>query len=315
MAKPKRTKKPVIDASYEPPQACVYDWPLSFQQATTRPYQTVTPLIEDQIYTLDRFFSARVCDDLVRWFSSYIPQEDGGTAPRSTSGKNKKKPAGIATDAAAGGKPQLEFSTTEIPPRKDYAARVNDRAMAVDRVATRILWSILKPALLSQNEEEEKEEEEDDDEDSRKIRDIFQDCIGLNENLRVYRYRAGHYFGQHYDEAVHVSVEDLTTDPAKPRLTRGVTRWTMLVYLTGSDYGELAGGATRFYPEIGVPIGARSQGRFGQSSDGSNFLDVEVKKGTVLLHKHGEDCLLHEGALVTSGNKWILRSDLVFPTK
>ncbi|KAF5117087.1 hypothetical protein DV452_002443 [Geotrichum candidum] len=311
MVKPKKTKKPVIDASYEPPQACVYDWPLSFQQATTRPYQTVMPLIEDQIYTLDRFFSPKVCDDLVRWFSSYIPSEDGGTAPSSTSSKGKKKSAGTATDAAAG-KSQLEFSTTEMPPRKDYAARVNDRAMAVDRVATRILWSILKPALLPENGEEEEEEE---DEDGRQIRDIFQDCIGLNENLRVYRYRAGHYFGQHYDEAVHVSVEDLTTDPAKPRLSRGVTRWTMLVYLTGSDYGELSGGATRFYPEIGVPIGARSQGRLRQSSDGSKVLDVEVEKGTVLLHKHGEDCLLHEGALVTSGNKWILRSDLVFPTK
>lgn len=30
-----------------------------------------------------------------------------------------------------------------------------------------------------------------------------------------------------------------------------------------------------------------------------------------LLHRHGEQCLLHEGREVLSGEKWVLRSDLV----
>jgi hypothetical protein len=29
-----------------------------------------------------------------------------------------------------------------------------------------------------------------------------------------------------------------------------------------------------------------------------------------LLHRHGKDCLLHEGREVTAGEKWIIRSDL-----
>lgn len=41
---------------------------------------------------------------------------------------------------------------------------------------------------------------------------------------------------------------------------------------------------------------------------------VEPEKGLALLHKHGEDCMLHEGRLVSEDGgvgKWVLRSDLV----
>ena len=30
----------------------------------------------------------------------------------------------------------------------------------------------------------------------------------------------------------------------------------------------------------------------------------------LLLHKHGNDCMLHEGREVTAGEKWIIRTDL-----
>jgi hypothetical protein len=36
--------------------------------------------------------------------------------------------------------------------------------------------------------------------------------------------------------------------------------------------------------------------------------DLEV--GKALLHRHGRDCMLHEGREVTEGEKWIIRSDL-----
>ena len=29
-----------------------------------------------------------------------------------------------------------------------------------------------------------------------------------------------------------------------------------------------------------------------------------------LLHRHGNDCMLHEGSEVKEGEKWIIRSDL-----
>lgn len=37
---------------------------------------------------------------------------------------------------------------------------------------------------------------------------------------------------------------------------------------------------------------------------------AEVDVGMALLHKHGNDCLLHEGREVREGEKWVIRSDL-----
>ena len=39
---------------------------------------------------------------------------------------------------------------------------------------------------------------------------------------------------------------------------------------------------------------------------------VAPAPGLALLHKHGECCLDHEAAVVTSGVKYILRTDVVF---
>lgn len=30
-----------------------------------------------------------------------------------------------------------------------------------------------------------------------------------------------------------------------------------------------------------------------------------------LLHRHGDRCMVHEGRVVTGGEKWVVRSDLV----
>ncbi len=37
---------------------------------------------------------------------------------------------------------------------------------------------------------------------------------------------------------------------------------------------------------------------------------VHPEAGLALLHKHGRDCLLHEGRVVDDGEKWVIRSDL-----
>ncbi len=37
---------------------------------------------------------------------------------------------------------------------------------------------------------------------------------------------------------------------------------------------------------------------------------VGLEVGMALLHKHGQDCLLHEGREVMAGEKWVIRSDL-----
>ncbi len=39
---------------------------------------------------------------------------------------------------------------------------------------------------------------------------------------------------------------------------------------------------------------------------------VTPETGLALLHRHGDDCLLHEGRPVIAGTKYILRSDVIF---
>ncbi|BGP53035.1 hypothetical protein JCM8202_004119 [Rhodotorula sphaerocarpa] len=109
--------------------------------------------------------------------------------------------------------------------------------------------------------------------------------VGLNPNLRIYRYSPGAYFGPHYDD--DNVVEGL-----------GVTEWTLLVYLTGAEDG-VVGGETAFYP---------SPTRKGNGP----AIVPELKAGRALLHRHGQHCALHEGRVVERGEKWVLRSDVVF---
>jgi predicted 2-oxoglutarate/Fe(II)-dependent dioxygenase YbiX len=106
----------------------------------------------------------------------------------------------------------------------------------------------------------------------------FASAKGLNSNIRIYRYTEGQFFGAHIDESVW-------TDG-------GRTQWTVLLYLTGESEG-LRGGETVFYDE-------------GQ------VISVVPRAGTVCLHRHGGDCLEHEAMEVVGGEKWVVRSDIVF---
>lgn len=111
--------------------------------------------------------------------------------------------------------------------------------------------------------------------------------VGLNPNIRLYRYSPKQKFGRHVDESVCAG--------------GGVTGYTLLVYLTagagqrGGGGGGLQGGETVFYDERG-----------------RRLLAVAPAVGMALLHLHGDECLEHEGAEVVRGTKYILRSDVVF---
>ncbi|CUM57637.1 unnamed protein product [Debaryomyces tyrocola] len=177
--------------------------------------------------------------------------------------------------------PELKMETTPLIKSKEYAARFNDRGFSVDFDASRNLWSYLQKILLQEFEYE------DDDGNDMKL--IFNDAIALNSQLRIYRYRKGHHFGQHYDESV---ICPLAEDKSNQK---GITKWTLLIYLTGDD--EFKGGGTIFYPDY----------------SSAKHLNVHPSKGMALLHKHGDDCLKHEAEIVEDGVKWVLRSDVVYP--
>ena len=108
--------------------------------------------------------------------------------------------------------------------------------------------------------------------------------VGLNSNIRFYRYSAGQKFSKHVDGSYQLA-------------SGAETGYTLLVYLNGGNNkkGGLVGGETMFYGERG-----------------ERLLAVTPKCGMALLHLHGEECMEHEGALVRSGCKYILRSDVLF---
>lgn len=142
-----------------------------------------------------------------------------------------------------------------------------------------ILWLYLKQILLDSSDEYDK--------DMAGIRLLFEDAVSLNPQLRIYRYKKGHHFGQHYDDSVECKVSN---DLSKT----GVTKWTLLIYLTGDD--EFTGGDTIFYPNY----------------RGRKPIPLHPSKGMALLHKHGDDCLKHEAGIVVDGEKWVFRSDVTF---
>jgi len=107
----------------------------------------------------------------------------------------------------------------------------------------------------------------------------------FNSNIRMYKYNEGQYFGCHYDDSVR--------DPLQ---TGAHSEWTILIYLSGAEDGVF-GGETVFY-----------------KGTGKKKVEIRppLRRGSALLHKHGQDCLLHEGAPVVKGTKYVLRSDLMF---
>lgn len=89
------------------------------------------------------------------------------------------------------------------------------------------------------------------------------------------------------------------TLPGSPPV-QAKTTWTLLLYLTSPATGCI-GGETVFYPE--------SDGRSKKDAVPEPVI-VSLEVGMALLHKHGADCMLHEGREVMAGEKWVLRSDL-----
>jgi len=167
----------------------------------------------------------------------------------------------------------LPLTTTPGRPKRGEATRVNDRFQVDDAAFARNLWEHSGLQYLV---------------DSFEDQAVFGGkVLGLNSNIRIYRYRPGQFFDQHYDESNRLQFGEAKL-PAR-------TTWTLLVYLTTCEGGE-----TVFYPEVA---------RRGEKTPEPIVVGLET--GMALLHKHGDDCLLHEGREVRNGEKWVLRSDIV----
>ncbi|KAL4958221.1 hypothetical protein BDW69DRAFT_98789 [Aspergillus filifer] len=220
------------------------------------------PLLEDQIYLIRNFLPASLCKTYVQFLSS------------------------------------LPLITTPGKPKKGDAVRVNDRFQIQDEVFAERLWreTALRGLVMNPNgidtgyddqDEEDRESKNAKAENERSMKEIWGgEPLGLNGNIRVYRYSQGQFFAQHYDDS------NTLTDPSTNTPAR--TTWTLLIYLS-----TCTGGSTIFYPEA------------TRANRNPSPISVPPETGLALLHRHGERCLLHEGELVQGGEKWVLRSDLV----
>jgi len=98
--------------------------------------------------------------------------------------------------------------------------------------------------------------------------------VGLNERFRFYRYEAGQQFNWHRDGAYHRSESESSL-------------LTLLFYLNEG----CKGGATEFLYVTDDPI------------------EVQPRQGAALLFSHP---VLHRGAPVTEGKKYVLRTDVMY---
>ncbi|KAF2427382.1 hypothetical protein EJ08DRAFT_699610 [Tothia fuscella] len=174
----------------------------------------------------------------------------------------------------------LPLTTTPGKPKRGDAVRVNDRFQIDDPAFADKLWNetALKSLVLGEGE--------------RPDTDWGGDVIGLNPNIRIYRYKKGQFFDQHYDDSNNVTL------PGSPPI-QAKTTWTLLLYLTSAATGCI-GGETVFYPDPPK----------GKKAEPAEPVVVDLEVGMAILHKHGRDCMLHEGREVTGGEKWVIRSDL-----
>ncbi|PVV03863.1 hypothetical protein BB560_001635 [Smittium megazygosporum] len=162
---------------------------------------------------------------------------------------------------------------------------------------------------------------------------------GLLENIRLYRYAKGQRFGKHYDDFLYSK-------------SGARTEFTLLIYLNeGSQLPKneklVPDTSTNKLPQLKESLKSKKKrsNSLKKSKKSLNEItkityqdvDIELKSeplvggetvfycskpkfeisvkpetGMLLLHKHGHDCLLHEGKEVTSGYKYLFRSDLLF---
>mmetsp|Transcript_90514 Transcript_90514/g.141915 ORF Transcript_90514/g.141915 Transcript_90514/m.141915 type:complete len:294 (-) Transcript_90514:98-979(-) len=116
-------------------------------------------------------------------------------------------------------------------------------------------------------------------------------AVGCSPRIRLYRYSRGQRFGQHVDGSRD-----------EPSLG-GRTHYTVLIYLNGgerdSEEMQIKGGETAFWKD-----------RNGNPT--TMVLAFPPTRGVCLFHGHGDECMIHEGAAVEGGAKYVLRTDVVY---
>ncbi|KAB2066878.1 hypothetical protein ES319_A09G188600v1 [Gossypium barbadense] len=166
-----------------------------------------------------------------------------------------------------------------LGPAKGEAYRDNDRIAVNDPALADMVWQSGLSKLLS----------------DIKIRGKV--AVGLNPNIRFYRYKVGQHFGRHIDESVDLGEGKHTV-------------YTLLVYLSGAAKTKDKSDSSNTKDSASEPIVGGETVFYG--SRNRVVAEVAPAEGMALLHIHGDKCMLHEARNVSKGIKYVFRSDVVF---
>lgn len=164
-----KPKKPQPQSQSHPRPSPPPNWPplRPLLPATDLRLETLVP---DQIYLIRNFLPASLC----KTYSSFLSS--------------------------------LPLTTTPGKPKKDEAVRVNDRFQVEDARFAEMLWSgTAMEDLVTRRlgeDEREYEEYEGGGHPQEDVADLARrtwggEVLGLNPNIRIYRYSTGQFFAQH----------------------------------------------------------------------------------------------------------------------
>ncbi|KAJ0466169.1 putative prolyl 4-hydroxylase, alpha subunit [Helianthus annuus] len=165
-----------------------------------------------------------------------------------------------------------------LGPTKGEAYRDNDRIAVNDPFLANTLWESGFSKLFS----------------DITIRGKI--AVGLNPNIRLYRYKVGQRFGRHIDESVDLGEGKRT-------------HYTLLIYLNGNAESKPKSDVNGSHDSLEPLVGGETV-FYGPRN--SLVAEVTPTQGMALFHIHGAKCMLHESRNVMKGVKYILRSDVAF---
>lgn len=108
------------------------------------------------------------------------------------------------------------------------------------------------------------------------------EAVGLNERLRLLRYKSGEFFHSHNDAT----------------------------FVRGADQGLRAG--EQSYVSVHVYLNQKFKGGNTTFHARGRYFDVKPRTGSILIFEHN---ILHEGQKVTHGKKYVVRTDIMYTTK